>query len=59
LALLLQDKNLRNQLGRQAVQVAQDYAWEKITARLVNVYEEVLDKRERNRIGRNTESEAV
>jgi D-inositol-3-phosphate glycosyltransferase len=48
LTLLLQDENLRDQLGRQAVHLAQDYAWEKITSRLVQVYEEVLGKSESN-----------
>lgn len=44
LTLLLQDKNLRDQLGRQAVKLAQDYAWEKITAKLLSTYKEVLSE---------------
>jgi D-inositol-3-phosphate glycosyltransferase len=44
LTLLLQDKNLRDQLGSQAVKLAQDYAWEKIAVKLLSTYEEVLSE---------------
>lgn len=53
LTLLLKDKNLRDQLGRHAVQIAQGYAWEKIAARLNHVYEEVIDNLGSNQIGGN------
>ncbi len=39
---LLQDPSLRDKMGSQAVRVAQDYAWEKIAAKLVPVYESLL-----------------
>lgn len=41
---LLDDAELRAMLGRQAVIVAREYAWEKIAARLVKVYEDVLER---------------
>lgn len=42
LALLLQDRYLRDQLGRQAVQVAQNYTWDKIASKILSVYDEML-----------------
>jgi D-inositol-3-phosphate glycosyltransferase len=39
---LLVDTNLRNQMGNQAVKLAQEYAWEKIAEKLVQVYENLL-----------------
>ncbi len=42
LTSLLVDPDLRSRLGRQAVQVAQDYAWEKIARRLISAYEALL-----------------
>ncbi len=39
---LLVDTNLRNQMGSQAVKLAQDYAWEKIAEKLVRVYQDLL-----------------
>ena len=57
LTVLLQDKNLRDRLGKQAFQVAQDYAWEKITARLVDVYREVIDNHDNDHNGKSTGSE--
>jgi D-inositol-3-phosphate glycosyltransferase len=39
---LLDDPDLRNRMGRQAVEVAKEYAWEKITSRLVSVYQSLL-----------------
>ena len=44
LTLLLQDTNIRDQLGRQAFKLAQDYAWEKIAAKLLGTYEEVMNE---------------
>ena len=38
LTALLLDPNLRQLMGKQAVQVAQDYAWEKIANRLLDLY---------------------
>ncbi len=42
LTSLLVDADLRSRLGRQAEQVAQDYAWEKIARRLILAYEALL-----------------
>jgi D-inositol-3-phosphate glycosyltransferase len=42
IANLLYDEGLRERMGKRAVQVAQDYAWEKIATRLVVVYESLL-----------------
>ncbi len=42
LTLLLRDQALRDRMGKQAATVAQDYAWEKIAARLEPVYDELL-----------------
>jgi D-inositol-3-phosphate glycosyltransferase len=39
---VLQDPSLRDRLGNQAVKVAQDYAWDKIAAKLRPVYEGLL-----------------
>jgi D-inositol-3-phosphate glycosyltransferase len=44
ITLLLQDPGLRDKMGKQANQVAQSYAWEKIAARLMTVYKEVLSE---------------
>jgi D-inositol-3-phosphate glycosyltransferase len=44
ISLLLQDPGLRDKMGKQATQLAQSYAWEKIAARLMTVYEEVLSE---------------
>jgi len=44
LTLLLQDQHLRNRMGKQAVQVAQEYAWDKIASKLLGVYDELLSK---------------
>lgn len=43
LGLLLEDPALRQKLARQAHAVAQDYAWEKIAARVATLYDQVLD----------------
>jgi D-inositol-3-phosphate glycosyltransferase len=39
---LLQDPSLRDRMGSQAVRLAQDYAWDKIAAKLLPVYESLL-----------------
>ncbi len=43
LAMLMQDGVLRQQMGRQAAHVAQEYGWNKIAARIIAIYEELLD----------------
>jgi D-inositol-3-phosphate glycosyltransferase len=43
LSSLIQDPNLRDRMGKQAVQVAQDYAWDKIASKLVAVYDGLLN----------------
>jgi D-inositol-3-phosphate glycosyltransferase len=40
---LLHDEPLRRQMGTQAAIFARDYAWEKITARVKSLYDEVLE----------------
>lgn len=42
LTSLIQEPGLRDRMGKQAVQVAQDYAWDKIASKLLIVYEELL-----------------
>lgn len=42
LTLLLQDRELRDRMGQQAVKVAQDYAWDKIADRLMPIYASLL-----------------
>ncbi len=42
LAAILQDAGLRQQMGQQAARLAQDYAWDKIAARLLPVYDGLL-----------------
>jgi D-inositol-3-phosphate glycosyltransferase len=44
LTTLLQDTHLRDQMGKRAEQVAQEYAWEKIANRLLTVYESLVVK---------------
>lgn len=44
LTVLLQDTQLRTQMGKHAEQLAQDYAWEKIAARLIEVYDSLVVK---------------
>jgi D-inositol-3-phosphate glycosyltransferase len=48
LTSIIQDPNLRDRMGKQAVKVAQDYAWEKIASKLLVVYEELLANSARN-----------
>ncbi len=42
LALILQNPGLRAEMGHNANQLAQDYAWEKIADKLLVVYQEIL-----------------
>jgi D-inositol-3-phosphate glycosyltransferase len=42
LTILLQDQNLRDRMGKQAVQVAHNYAWDKIASKMLTVYDELL-----------------
>ena len=42
ITLLLRDPVRRAALGRQATAFAQDYAWEKISRRMANLYQEIL-----------------
>jgi D-inositol-3-phosphate glycosyltransferase len=42
LTQLISQPELRRRLGEQAAAYARDYAWENITARLLNVYQELL-----------------
>jgi D-inositol-3-phosphate glycosyltransferase len=44
LTTLLQDTQLRDQMGKQAEQVAQNYAWDKIATRLIELYESLIIK---------------
>ncbi len=44
---LLRQPDLRNQLGLQAAAYAQNYAWEKITQRMIQVYESELKKKQK------------
>jgi len=48
LTSLIQDPGLRDRMGKQAVQVAQDYAWDKIASKLLVVYKELLSNSARN-----------
>jgi D-inositol-3-phosphate glycosyltransferase len=42
LTQLLSQPELRKKLGRQAAECAQEYAWEKIAGRVLEMYREVL-----------------
>lgn len=42
LTRLIEDPALRDQMGKQAATIAREYAWEKIAARIVKVYENAL-----------------
>ena len=42
LTLLMQDTELRTQMGESAAQVARGYAWENIAAQIVRVYRDLL-----------------
>ncbi len=41
---LLDDRELHRTMSERAVEYAQDYAWEKIAAQIVDVYKELLEK---------------
>ena len=41
---LINNPALRKQMGAQAAKFAQEYAWSKITARMISLYEDVLSK---------------
>jgi D-inositol-3-phosphate glycosyltransferase len=41
---LLNDRDLHRTMSERAVEYAQDYAWEKIAAQIVDVYKELLEK---------------
>ncbi len=43
LTALVQDSALRRKLGEQALQEARQYAWENIAARMIELYQQVLD----------------
>jgi D-inositol-3-phosphate glycosyltransferase len=43
LSSLIKDPNLRDRMGKQAVQAAQDYTWDKIASKLVAVYDGLLN----------------
>jgi len=51
LITLIEDQGLREQMGKQAVKVAQDYAWDKIATRLIPVYEDLLSVPAGNQAG--------
>jgi D-inositol-3-phosphate glycosyltransferase len=51
LTSLLQDPGLRDRMGKQAVQVAREYAWDKIAAKLLLVYDELLQNSTGNQAG--------
>jgi D-inositol-3-phosphate glycosyltransferase len=42
LSLLLSDSSLRERMGRRAADYAQDYSWDKIAEKILDVYEELL-----------------
>lgn len=46
LAALIEDPELRREMGRKAAEFAREYGWEKIAARIVELYEEVLGRRD-------------
>jgi len=41
---LINNPTLRKQMGAQAAKFAQEYAWSKITARMISLYEDALSK---------------
>jgi D-inositol-3-phosphate glycosyltransferase len=54
LTLLLQDPILRDRMGKQAVRVAQDYAWDKIADKLIVVYDGLLNNSSSNQTGNSS-----
>jgi D-inositol-3-phosphate glycosyltransferase len=51
LTLLLQDQSLRDRMGKQAILVAQDYAWDKIASKMLAIYDELLSNSTGNQAG--------
>jgi D-inositol-3-phosphate glycosyltransferase len=51
LTTLLLDSELRKKMGNQAVEVAQEYAWNKITTRLLALYKDILQTPASNQAG--------
>jgi D-inositol-3-phosphate glycosyltransferase len=51
LSVLLQDQDLRERMGKQAVLVAREYAWDKIVPKMMAVYNEVLGNSTGNQAG--------
>jgi D-inositol-3-phosphate glycosyltransferase len=51
LTTLLLDSELRKKMGNQAVEVAQDYAWNKIATRLLALYKDILQTSTSNQAG--------
>jgi D-inositol-3-phosphate glycosyltransferase len=45
LTTLILDSSLRKRMGKQAAEFAKEYGWEKIAARIVKLYEELLEER--------------
>jgi len=50
LSMLLGDTDLRETMGQHAAEYALDYAWEKIAARIVEVYRDVVRKKGQQRL---------
>ncbi len=48
LTRIIEDPELRDQLCRNAVDVARDYGWQKIAARIKTVYDEILGENDRD-----------
>lgn len=55
LSMLLQDRDLRERMGKQAVLMAREYAWDKIVNKMMAVYDDVLD----NSAGTQAKSSSV
>ena len=47
LSVLISQPEIRRQMGEQAAAEAENYAWEKITGRILEVYEKVLSEKSR------------
>ena len=48
LTALLGDDSLRRTMGENAAEYAQNYAWEKIAAQIVGVYQDVISATDRS-----------
>jgi D-inositol-3-phosphate glycosyltransferase len=46
LSMLLQDHELRREMGERAAEYAAGYAWERIASQIVDMYREVVEKRQ-------------